>query len=80
VKNEPEKLAAIVGHAGNSSVMSRRGRAAYGSVAAIIVLAFVPAYPSFWRMERHLPNSGERPVETRPIPPPVRTARGFEVS
>src|SRR5437763_2291805 len=34
MNNEPEKLAAIVGHAGKSSVVSRRGRAAYGSVAA----------------------------------------------
>jgi hypothetical protein len=48
VKNEPEKLAAIVGHAGNSSVMSRRGRAAYGSVAAIIVMGQPTAYPSVW--------------------------------
>jgi hypothetical protein len=48
MKNEPEKLAAIVSHAGKSSVVSRRGRAAYGSMLRIIVMSPPPAYPSVW--------------------------------
>jgi hypothetical protein len=37
MKNEPEKLAAIAGHAGKSSVVSRRGRAAWWLSCTIIV-------------------------------------------
>jgi hypothetical protein len=36
------------GHAGETSEMFRRGRAAYGSVAAFIVPFSLRAHPSWW--------------------------------
>src|SRR5690348_9584156 len=53
-------------------VMSRRGRAAYGSDGGFIVSIGAPAHPSERGSATDFPRTGEKAVRRRPIVLPVR--------